>query len=169
MSVFFVILAIIIPIAFALLLGVLAGRTGIVKPEYSGVFFALALDFCLPSLLFVTTAGMTVAQLANWRFYLGIALGLLVIYCLVLVLSLVVFRKSLQASSLQALNSAFPNMAAMACHSSPRFLAHRRLSPLSSGILSPVSSCCRSPWSCWRPEGSTRLGRQQARYFGHLW
>ncbi len=56
---------------------------------------------------------MSTDELRNWRFFLGIALGLLAIYLLALVISLAFFRKTLAAGSLQALNSAFPNMAFM--------------------------------------------------------
>ncbi len=73
----------------------------------------LALNFCLPALLFAATATMTIAELSNWRFFLGISLGLLVIYAIALAISLILFRKPIAASSLQALNSAFPNMAFM--------------------------------------------------------
>ena len=113
MSTALTILTILVPIGFALLLGVMAGRTGLIDPKQSKPFFTLALDFCLPSLMFVTTATMSIAELTNWRFYLGISLGLLVIYGAALALSLTIFRKSLSESSLQALNSSFPNMAAM--------------------------------------------------------
>jgi malonate transporter and related proteins len=111
MSLLPVIVDALVPIAFVILLGLFAGRAGIVKPESSGVLATLALDFCLPSLLFAATATMTTAELQNWRFFLGIALGLLSIYVLALAISLAVFRKPITPSSLQALNSAFPNMA----------------------------------------------------------
>lgn len=113
MSVLLVIVNAIVPIAFIVLLGVLAGRMGLIDPKKNGVLAALALDFCLPSLLFVATAAMTTAELSNWHFFLGIALGLLVVYVVGLALALTVFRKPMPASSLQALNSAFPNMAFM--------------------------------------------------------
>ncbi len=113
MSVLLVTLTTLAPIAFALLLGVLAGRTGLMRPQDNDVLFRLSLDFCLPALLFVTAATMSVEQLGNWRFYLGITLGLLVVFAAMMAVSLTVFRKPLSAGSLQALNSSFPNMAAM--------------------------------------------------------
>src|ERR1700726_5217287 len=93
-----VIISALVPIAFVVLLGVLAGRTGLIKPESSGVLAAVALDFCLPSLLFNATATMSAAELHNWRFFLGIALGLLAIYALALVISRVLFRKPIAVS-----------------------------------------------------------------------
>ena len=113
MSVLLVTLTTLTPIAFALLLGVLAGRTGWMKPGDNDILFRLSLDFCLPALLFVTSATMSVEQLSNWRFYLGIALGLLVTFLAMMAVSLTVFRKPVPAGSLQALNGSFPNMAAM--------------------------------------------------------
>jgi malonate transporter len=101
------------PIAFVILLGFLAGRTGLIEPESSAVLAVLALDFCLPSLLFSATATMSTAELQNWRFFLGIALGLLAICLLALAISRVIFREPIAASSLQTLSSAFPNMAFM--------------------------------------------------------
>ena len=102
-----------VPVAFVILLGMLAGRLGLIKPENSGVLATLALDFCLPALLFAATAKMTLKELENWPFFVGIAAGLLAIYLVALALSLAAFRKPIAASSLQALNSAFPNMAFM--------------------------------------------------------
>jgi len=108
-----VIVLALVPVAFVILLGFLAGRFGVINPDRSRVLAALALDFCLPALLFAATAVMTLAELENWQFFLGIAIGLLSIYAAALALSLTAFRRSTAASSLQALNSAFPNMAFM--------------------------------------------------------
>ena len=105
MSLLLVIVNALVPIAFVIL--------GLLKAESSSVLAALALDFCLPSLLFNATASMSPDQLRDWPFFLGIALGLLAIYIVVLVISLAFFRQPVAASSLQALNSAFPNMAFM--------------------------------------------------------
>ena len=113
MSSISVIIQALVPVAFVILLGLLAGRRGLVKPAQSGVLSALALDFCLPALLFAATAQMTLAQFENWRFFVGIAAGLLIVYLIALALSLYVFRKPVATSGLQALNSAFPNMAFM--------------------------------------------------------
>jgi predicted permease len=50
MSVLLVIVSALVPIAFVILLGVLAGRVGLIKPGSSNVLATLALDFCLPAL-----------------------------------------------------------------------------------------------------------------------
>ena len=113
MASFSVIVLALVPVAFVILLGVLAGRLGVICPDRSQVLASLALDFCLPALLFAATAVMTMKELENWQFFLGVAIGLLAIYVVALALSLAAFRKSTAQSSLQALNSAFPNMAFM--------------------------------------------------------
>ena len=108
-----VIVLALVPMAFVILLGALAGRLGAIGPDRSQVLASLALDFCLPALLFAATAVMTMKELENWQFFLGVVIGLLAIYVVALALSLAAFRKSTAQSSLQALNSAFPNMAFM--------------------------------------------------------
>jgi malonate transporter len=113
MASFSVILQAIVPVAFVILLGLLAGRLGIIKAAQSGVLASLALDFCLPALLFAATAKMTLPELENWRFFAGIAVGLLSVYVVALVVALTVTRKPVAVSSLQALNASFPNMAFM--------------------------------------------------------
>ena len=113
MSSLAVIVEALVPVAFVILLGFLAGRLGVIKPDSGSVLASLALDFCLPALLFAATAKMSLAELENWRFFLGIAVGLLSIYVIALIVARVAFRQPIAASSLQALNSGFPNMAFM--------------------------------------------------------
>jgi hypothetical protein len=113
MSLWVVIVNALVPIAFVIMLGYLAGRLGLIKVASSGVLAVLALEFCLPSLLFNATANMPTSEFQNWPFFLGIALGLLAIYLLALAIALFIFKKTIAQSSLQALSSAFPNMAFM--------------------------------------------------------
>jgi predicted permease len=113
MTSFPIIINALVPVAFVIFLGFLSGKTKIIKVDDSGVLAALALNFCLPSMLFVATAQMTMSQLSNWQFFLGVALGLIVVYGFALGVSKYAFRKPISDSSLQALNSAFPNMAFM--------------------------------------------------------
>jgi predicted permease len=99
------------PIAFVILLGVLAGRAGIMKPGASVVLSILVLDFCLPAELFDSMATTTLNDLPGWRFFVGIAAGLAGIFLLTLLAALTVFRKQLNEGGLQALNASFPNIA----------------------------------------------------------
>jgi malonate transporter len=167
MSVLLVIVNAIVPIALVVLLGVLAGRIGLIDPKKNGILATLALDFCLPSLLFVATATMTTAELSNWRFFLGITLGLLVVYVAGLALSLTVFRKPMAASSLQALNSAFPNMAFMgvplltAVIGSSAVLSVVVGNLISSFVLLPVTL------TFLQPSSTTRQGRKKGAVIWH--
>jgi malonate transporter len=106
-----VIITALVPSAFVILLGFIAGRIPLFKPESGGVLANPGFTFCLPSLLLKATAAMATAELHDWRFFPGLTLGLPVIYFLALTIALAVFRKLIAASSLQALSSAFPAMA----------------------------------------------------------
>ena len=106
-----------VPIAAVILLGVLAGRAGIIDPGNNVVLADLVLDFCLPATLFAAIATMSLAELSEWRFFLGIALGLLSVFAAALALALLVFRKPVAEAALQALNGATPTWASWASRS----------------------------------------------------
>jgi len=108
-----VILNALVPIAFVILLGFAAGKLGCLKAESSKVLAILALEFCLPSLLLYATATMPTAEFEKGRFFLGITLGLLAVYLLALAVAKTVFRMETAPAALQALCTAFPNMAFM--------------------------------------------------------
>jgi len=108
-----VILNALVPIAFVILLGFAAGKLGWLKAEHSKTLAVLALEFCLPALLLYSTATMPTAEFEKGRFFLGIALGLLAVYMLALALAKTAFRMETAPASLQALCTAFPNMAFM--------------------------------------------------------
>ena len=113
MSLWLVIVNALVPIVFVIALGYLAGRIGLIEVAGSGMLAILATEICLPSLLFNATANMPTSEFQNWRFFLGIALGLLANYLLALAIALVFFKERIAQSSLQALCSSFPNMAFM--------------------------------------------------------
>jgi predicted permease len=106
-----VILTAFVPIAFVILLGVLAGRAGIMKSADSTVLSIFVLDFCLPAELFNSMATTSLSNLPNWQYLTGVAAGLLAIFLLALLLAFAVFRKPLNEAGLQALNASFPNIA----------------------------------------------------------
>lgn len=111
MSFLTVILAAFVPIAFVILLGVLAGRAAIMQPTASTALSVLVLDFCLPAELFNAMATTSLSDLPNWRFFAGTAAGLLGVYLMALALSMTLFHKPLNEGGLQALNASFPNIA----------------------------------------------------------
>ena len=106
-----VILNAFVPIAFVILLGVLAGSTGMMKPSASVLLSSLVLDFCLPAELFNSMATILLTDLPPWSFFVGTAIGLLGIFALAFAVSIWAFRSKLNASALQALNASFPNIA----------------------------------------------------------
>jgi predicted permease len=106
-----VILNAFVPIAFVILLGVLAGSTGMMKPSASVLLSSLVLDFCLPAELFNSMATISLTDLPPWSFFVGTAIGLLGIFALAFAVSIWAFRSKLNASALQALNASFPNIA----------------------------------------------------------
>ena len=113
MQTLFVLLNIMGPIAFVVLLGVLAGRTGVVKPEANEAFSTLALRFCLPALMFNATAAMPLSELTNWRLFVGLLLGLVAVYLLGLFLGLFAFKRTLPESTMEAINAGGPDLAAI--------------------------------------------------------
>jgi predicted permease len=106
-----VILNAFVPIAFVILLGVLAGRTGMMKPSASVLLSALVLDFCLPAELFNSMATISLKDLPPWSFFGGTAIGLLGIFALAFAVSIWGFKSKLNVGALQALNASFPNIA----------------------------------------------------------
>jgi predicted permease len=100
-----------IPIAFVILLGVLAGRKNLLKPSASVILSALVLDFCLPAELFNAMATTSLASLPGWRFMAGIAAGLLTVFLIVLCLATLVYKRPVSEAGLHALNASFPNIA----------------------------------------------------------
>jgi predicted permease len=111
MTLLLVIIDALVPIAFVILLGVLAGRSGLIAPSVGGAFSVAVLDFCLPAQLFNATATMSTTGLPDWQFCVAIAIGLLAVYLVALGLALTLFHRTVDASSLQALNASFPNVA----------------------------------------------------------
>lgn len=110
--VFLIVLAL-VPVAFVIALGWLAGKWKILDASQNGLLAGFVVQFTLPADLFIGAAQASPAQIENWGFLLGLALGLVVIYLLGLFLAVVVFRHNFAEGALQAMNGSFPNMAAM--------------------------------------------------------
>jgi predicted permease len=108
-----VIVLTLVPVALVIALGWLAGKWNILDANQNGLLAALFVQFTLPAELFIGAARASPAQIENWGFLLGLALGFVVIYLLGLFLAVAVFRHDLAEGALQAMNCSFPNMAAM--------------------------------------------------------
>jgi len=68
-----------VPVAFVIALGWLAGRWKNLDASQNGLFAAFVVLFTLPADLFVGAARASPAEIENWGFLLGLALGLVVI------------------------------------------------------------------------------------------
>jgi predicted permease len=106
-----VILNAFVPIAFVILLGVFAGRSASMPPNASVLLSRLVLDYALPAELFNAMATISLASMPGPAFILASIAGYLGMFLVAFLLALILFKKPINASSLQALNSSFPNIA----------------------------------------------------------
>jgi hypothetical protein len=111
MSLLTVISSAFVPIGFVILLGVLAGRTGIMKAEASSMLAVLVLEFCLPAELFNAMATTSLKDLPDWQFFVATIIGLLGLSIVAYVAAIWLFKKPTNDAGLQTLNAAFPNIA----------------------------------------------------------
>jgi predicted permease len=100
-----------VPIGFVVLLGVLAGRVGVMKAEASNMLAVLVLTFCLPAELFNAMATTSLNDLPDWQFFVATAIGLMGMSLVALAAGLLIFKKPANEAGLQTLNAAFPNIA----------------------------------------------------------
>ncbi len=107
------ILKALVPVAFIIMMGWIAGNRKIIDPKYSSNFATYMLNFSFPSLLLFKTATSHVEALVNYRFMGGFALGLLGMYALVFMVNRYVYHRPVNHSCQSALMCSFPNMAFM--------------------------------------------------------
>ncbi|ANB72190.1 transporter [Paraburkholderia phytofirmans OLGA172] len=100
-----------LPVAFVIMLGWLAGRIGLLKHTDADVLATLVIRFALPFALFEGAVKTSPDKLNNVAFALCLTLGLMGTYVTVLVVGRVVFRHDLRTAAMQALVCAFPDMA----------------------------------------------------------
>ncbi|MGH8778045.1 AEC family transporter [Paraburkholderia sp.] len=100
-----------LPVAFVIVLGWLAGRIRLLKHEDAGVLATLVIRFALPFALFEGAVKTSPDKLHNVGFALCLTLGLMGTYVLALGIGRFVFRHDLRTATMQALVCAFPDMA----------------------------------------------------------
>jgi malonate transporter len=100
-----------LPVAFVIILGWLAGRIGLLKHDDAGVLATLVIRFALPFALFEGAVKTSPDKLHNVGFALCLTLGLMGTYVLALAVGRFVFRHDLRSATMQALVCAFPDMA----------------------------------------------------------
>ena len=100
-----------VPVAFVVLLGLYAGRKGLVSEDGARNFSAYIVDFSLPCTLFVGVFSFTPAQFTNIPYLLTVTLALVVPFVVGLGIAMFGYRKSAPESGLFACNCGFPDMA----------------------------------------------------------
>jgi malonate transporter and related proteins len=100
-----------LPVAFAIALGWLAGRLSILKHDDAGVIATFVIRFALPLALFEGAVTTSPDKLGNIRLAVCLAFGLMGVYLIALAVGRLVFRHDLRTATMQALVCAFPDMA----------------------------------------------------------
>jgi predicted permease len=102
-----------IPLAFVILLGWLAGWRKIIDARHSSSLATYVMSFSFPCLLFAKTATTSLQNLINYRFIAGLSCGLLGMYLVVFLVNRYLRRMPISHSCQTAFVSSFPNMAFM--------------------------------------------------------
>ena len=100
-----------LPVAFAIFLGWLSARIGLLKHDDAGVLATLVVRFALPFALFLGATQTSPDKLSNLRFAFCLAFGLMGTYAIALPIGLFVFKHNLRTATMQALVCAYPDMA----------------------------------------------------------
>jgi malonate transporter len=100
-----------LPVAFAITLGWLSARLGLLKHDDAGVLATLVIRFALPLALFFAAATTPADKIINVGLALCLTFGLMSSYLLALALGTFVFKHNLRTATMQALVCAYPDMA----------------------------------------------------------
>lgn len=100
-----------VPVAFVVLLGLYAGRKGLVSEDGARNFSAYIVDFALPCTLFVGVFDFTPAQFTNLSYLLTVTLALVVPFIVGLGIAIFGYKKPAPESGLFACDCGFPDMA----------------------------------------------------------
>ncbi|MGH8618187.1 MAG: AEC family transporter [Burkholderiales bacterium] len=106
------IIAAIVPVAFVILLGYLAGKRGRLKKDDSLLITRLVLEWIFPALMLVSMAGTPREQLLDFKFLLAVLIGLMGMYAIGMVWGWLRFHK-LQQATLKGFVAGFPDAAFM--------------------------------------------------------
>ena len=154
-----IILSAFIPIGFVVVLGVLAGRIGIIKSEASSMLAVLVLEFCLPAELFNAMATTSLKDLPDWQFFVATAIGLMGMSIVAYAAAVWLFKKPMNGAGLQTLNAAFPNIAFVGI---PVILAVTGKSGMVFAVIAVIISSLLQP-----PFALTLLASGSAEQQGH--
>lgn len=100
-----------LPVAFVMALGWLAGKTNVLRHEDANVLATFVIRFALPFALFASAINTSSDHLRNIPLALTLALGLMGIFVAGVIIGRLVFRHDLKTATMQGLVCAFPDMA----------------------------------------------------------
>ncbi|WP_108650226.1 AEC family transporter [Dongshaea marina] len=110
---FLTILNSLIPVAFVIFLGWLAGYKGFIDKSHSKSFATYVMNFSFPCLLFVITATSKPADLFDSEFIIAFTLALMGMYLIALLIHRYLLGRNIQQAGQAAFVCSFPDMAFM--------------------------------------------------------
>jgi len=108
---FNLILSALVPVAFVVLLGYLAGRSKLVNPDGAKSLSTVVVNFALPCALFVAIFGFSPSQFENIPYVVTLLVSITLPFFAAFFLALVVWKKPTGEAALFGSNSGFPDMA----------------------------------------------------------
>lgn len=99
------------PVAFVIVLGYFAGMTKVINAEGARNLSTVVVNFALPCALFVSIFNFSPSQLENIPYALTLLFGITVPFFIALFVSLFVWKRPANESSLFGSNCGFPDMA----------------------------------------------------------
>jgi len=102
-----------VPIAFVITFGWIAGWRKVIDSKYSTHFATYVISISFPCLLLIKTATSNIDDLINYRFIGGFALGLMGMYLLMFIVNRYIYHRSISHSCQSSFMCSFPNMAFM--------------------------------------------------------
>jgi predicted permease len=100
-----------LPVAFVIVLGWLAGHLGLLKHADAGVLATFVIRFALPMALFMGAINTAPEKLGDPRLALCLTFGLMGTYVVALAVGRLLFGHDLRTATMQALVCSFPDMA----------------------------------------------------------
>lgn len=108
---FNLILTALVPVAFVVILGFIAGKTKLINADGAKSLSTAVVNFALPCVLFVSIFGFNPSQFENLGYVATLLVGIVLPFFVALFLGLVVFKKPAGEAALFGSNAGFPDMA----------------------------------------------------------
>jgi len=102
---------VILPLVGIMLIGFLAGISGLLDRAASQVFSRFVFYIAMPAFIFISLAGVSLGDFFYWPFLQVLGGGMLLIYCASLIVARLAFPDSMAAHGLHALTAMFSSTA----------------------------------------------------------